>query len=100
MSDAVNRLTLDACLISKEDLRYTLANVPVVEALFHHSGVQIENNVERQTNFDVAVVALGELAPIVAQSEVGRVYRLQGFMNRKSLKSVKLRLHITHISPI
>jgi primosomal replication protein N len=54
----------------------------------------------RQTDFDLAIIAMGELAEVLNQTEVGRFYRLQGFINRKSLKSIKLRLHLTHISPI
>lgn len=100
MSESANRLVLDACLIEKNELRYTLARVPVVEALFNHSGSQIENGSMRQNDFDLAIIAMGELAEVLNQTEVGRFYRLQGFINRKSLKSIKLRLHLTHISPI
>lgn len=100
MGKAINRLTLDACLISKNELRYTLTGLPVIEALFQHDSIQLENGFERQANFDVLVISVGEPALILAQSEVNLDYRLQGFINRKSLKSIKLRLHVTHISPI
>lgn len=96
----INRLVFDACLVKKEDLRMTLANVPVCEALFEYSGVQFENDSERQVAFDLNVIALGEIAQVLNQSSVGNYYRLQGFLNRKSLKSVKLRLHVTHVTTI
>lgn len=100
MNETINRLILDACLTFKDDLRYTLSGLPVVEALFQHNSIQVENGFNRQVNFDLQVVSVNETALILAKSEIGRHYRLQGFINRKSLKSVKLRLHVTHISPI
>ena len=100
MSEPVNRLVLEACLIQKSELRHTLAGVPVVEALFNYSGAQIENSASRQADFDLTIISMGEIAEVLNDLEVGQVYRLQGFINRKSLKSIKLRLHLTHISPI
>jgi primosomal replication protein N len=43
---------------------------------------------------------MGEVALALEDCTVGAYYRVQGFLNRKSLKSVKLRLHITHITSI
>ena len=87
-------------MIEKSDLRLTLAGLPVVEAVFSHSSQQFENTSERAAQFDLAVIAIGDLAQILQQAQVGRDYRIQGFINRKSLKSIKLRLHLTHMSPI
>ncbi|MGL4768209.1 MAG: primosomal replication protein N [Formosimonas sp.] len=100
MSELANRLILEGSLIEKSELRYTLAQIPVVEAVFNYSGAQIENRAERRVEFDLPMIAIGELAQVLNQAELGRTYRFEGFLNRKSLKSIKLRLHVTHISPI
>ena len=99
MSD-FNRLSLDACLIEKTHIRKNLTGVPVIEVLLQHTSNQIENGGARQTQFEIAAVAMGEVALALEDCTVGAYYRVQGFLNRKSLKSVKLRLHITHITPI
>jgi primosomal replication protein N len=95
-----NRLSLDACLIEKTSIRKNLTGVPVVEVLLQHSSDQTENGGARQTQFEINAVAMGEVALTLEDCTVGAYYRVQGFLNRKSLKSVKLRLHITHITPI
>lgn len=99
-SAVANRLILDVCLLEKDTLRNTLAGVPVVEAIFAHAGAQTEIGVERQTQFELAGVAMGEMASVLNAAHVGLYYRVEGFLNRKSLKSLKLRLHVTHMTPI
>ena len=99
MSD-FNRLSLDVCLLEKTSIRKNLTGVPVVEVLLQHSSDQTENGGARQTQFEINAVAMGETALALEDCTVGAYYRVQGFLNRKSLKSVKLRLHITHITPI
>lgn len=97
---SANRLILEVCLLEKASLRKTLAGVPVVEAIFAHAGVQTEIGVERATQFELACVAMGEMSAVLDSAQVGLYYRVQGFLNRKSLKSLKLRLHVTHMTPI
>ena len=99
-SAVANRLILDVCLLEQDALRNTLAGVPIVEALFAHAGAQTEIGVERQTQFELAGVAMGEMASVLDAAHVGMHYRVQGFLNRKSLKSLKLRVHLTHMTPI
>ncbi len=72
----------------------------MVEVVLQHTSDQSENGSERQAQFEIEAVAMGQVAQSLAQCTAGEFYRVQGFLNRKSLKSVKLRLHITHISPM
>lgn len=99
MSD-FNRLSLDVCLIEKTHIRKNLTGMPVVEVLLQHTSNQVENGGMRQAQFEIAAVAMGEVALVLENCTVGVYYRVHGFLNRKSLKSAKLRLHITHITPI
>ena len=96
----LNRLILDVCLLEKTQIRKNLTGVPVVEVVLQHNANQSENGSERQAQFEIEAVAMGEVSQALAQCTVGAFYRIQGFLNRKSLKSVKLRLHITHISSV
>lgn len=95
-----NRLTLEACLVEKSTLHNNLAGCPMIEVALRHQSEQSEAGSPRQTQFEIAAVAMGEVAVAVDACTVGIHYKVQGFLNRKSLKSVKLRLHITHISPV
>ena len=99
MSD-FNRLSLDACLLEKTHIRKNLTGVPVVEVLLQHASDQTENGGARQTQFEISAVAMGDVALVLEDCTVRAYYRVQGFLNRKCLKSVKLRLHITHIVPV
>jgi primosomal replication protein PriB len=99
-SNFANRCTFDVCLVEKTASRDTLAGVPVVEAVVAFEAPQLENHKPRQVAFELSVIAIGEMAQVLNQAHVGQFYRIQGFLNRKSLKSVKLRLHLTHLSPL
>ena len=81
-------------------MRKNLAGCPIVELVLTHDSMQTEVGSPRQTQFEIAAVAMGDTATAVDACVVGSYYKIQGFLNRKSLKSVKLRLHITHISPV
>ena len=72
----------------------------MIDAVLQHQSDQVEAGSLRQTQFEIAAIAVGEAAMAVDACTVGLYYKVQGFLNRKSLKSVKLRFHITHISPI
>ena len=96
----LNRLTLEACVVEKSPLRNNLAGCPVVDLVLQNQSDQEEIGSPRQTQFEIAAVAMGDAATAVDACVVGSYYKIQGFLNRKSLKSVKLRLHITHISPV
>lgn len=95
-----NRLTLKACLVEKSTLHSNLTGCPMIEVVLQHQSEQSEAGNPRQTQFEIAAVAMGDAAVAVNACTVGHHYKVQGFLNRKSLKSVKLRLHITHISPV
>ena len=94
----LNRLTLEACLLEKSPIRKNLAGCPTVEVILQHQSEQIEMGAQRQVQFEIAAVAMGDVAVAMESCVVGQYYKVQGCLNRKSLKSVKLRLHITHIS--
>ena len=71
-----------------------------MEAVVAFDAPQTEHHEPRRAQFELAVIALGDAAAGLEKANVGQYYRIQGFLNRKSLKSVKLRLHLTHINSI
>ena len=79
----------------------------MIEVLLQHTSNQIENGGARQAQFEIAAVAMGEVALALEDCTVGAYYRVQGFLNRKSLKSVKsspkpieFTTPLAHIAPV
>ena len=85
----MNRLKLEACLVDKSPIRNNLAGCPILEFVLVHDSMQTEVGAPRQTQFEIAAVAMGEAAVAVDACTVGAYYKVQGFLNRKSLKSVE-----------
>ena len=61
-----NRLTLDATLAERADLRYTPAGVPALECVLKHASVQREAGGMRKVDCELAAVAFGEPARALA----------------------------------
>jgi len=75
-------------------MRYTPAGVPMVNAVLQHHSQQIEAGVARQTEFEIAAVAAGEISGRFSQAQLGGVYEFTGFLAKKSRNSKSLVFHI------
>jgi primosomal replication protein N len=91
----VNQLQFVATLTEREILRYTPAGVPIVSAVLLHSSQQSEAGVPRLVEFEIAVVAAGEISGRFNQAELGGTYLFTGFLARKSRNSKSLVFHLT-----
>ena len=64
--------------------------------------MQVEAGIERQTDFEVGAVAIGEIAAAVSQFHTGDRVTVQGFLAAKRRMGTQLGtqvvLHITHIA--
>lgn len=78
-------------------MRYTPAGVPVSEGVLQHSSQQIEADVPRQVECEIAVVALGESARWLEAAPLGGVVKLTGFLAAKSRNSKTPVLHVNSI---
>ena len=93
----MNRLELIAELVERDALRYTPAGIPVVSARLTHESVQVEAGVARQVQLEMAVLAAGEIAGQLNGAELGKPYRLTGFIARKNRNSKALVFHLSEI---
>jgi len=89
-----NRLTLDAMLAERGDLRYTPAGVPAVECVLRHASVQREAGGQRKVDCELAAVALGEPARALARVAAGTALRCKGFLARRYRTGITVALHI------
>ena len=93
---ASNRLTLDATLAERADLRYTPAGIPALELTLKHASVQPEAGGERKVECELAGIAFAEIAQALAKVGSGAALRCEGFLARRYRIGTSVALHITH----
>ena len=89
-----NRLTLDAILAERGDLRYTPAGIPALECVLRHASVQPEAGGERKVDCELAAVAFGEPAIAMARLSTGAEVRCKGFLARRYRTGITLAMHV------
>jgi len=95
---ASNRLTFDALLTERGDLRYTPAGIPAIECSLHHQSVQAEGGSERRVECELFAVAFGDVARELAARPVGSALSCEGFLARRYRTGITVALHITHLN--
>jgi len=95
-----NRLELSASIVERTAVRYTPAGVPVISVTLHHQSRQMEAGTERNVDVTVPAIALGDIAGKIQGMLSNQLYRFEGFIAARSLKSQNLLFHITRFSLI
>lgn len=93
-------IRLDGELIERGVVRYTPAGVPAVDCRLRHRSEQIEAGLPRNVEFEIAAVALGDLAPVLNRIRPGDHVEIDGFLAPSRRGSGNLTLHITACRPI
>jgi primosomal replication protein N len=91
----VNQLRLIAAIAERDVLRYTPAGMPIISARLLHSSEQIEAGIPRLVEFEIAVIAAGEISGRLSQAELGKPFQFTGFLARKNRNSKSLVFHVT-----
>ena len=94
MEASSNLTQLSGRLLERGALRRTPAGIPVVEFLLTHTSVQIEAESERKVECEMACLAMGVSANMLAAAKPGDELRLSGFLAAKSLKRRSPILHV------
>ena len=89
-----NRLTLDATLAERGDLRYTPAGIPALDCVLRHASIQSEAGGERKVECELQAVAFGEPALALAKIAAGTELRCKGFLARRYRTGQTLALHL------
>ncbi len=92
-----NRLTLEATLTQRGDLRYTPAGIPAIDCTLFHESVQAEAGGQRKVECEVFAVAFAGVAERLARLPVGGELRCEGFLARRYRTGITVALHITHL---
>ena len=93
----MNRLTLDATLAQRDDLRYTPAGIPALDCTLVHTSVQDEAGGQRKVECELHAVAFADVAMKLSRSTVGSELRCEGFLARRYRTGVTVAMHITRI---
>lgn len=78
-------------------MRYSPAGVPIAEAVVLHRSSQTVATQVRQVECELTVQASGTLAAQLAQLNTGTQVKLEGALNRRSVKSRQLILILNRI---
>ena len=89
-----NRLTLDATLAERGDLRYTPAGIPALDCVLLHASVQPEAGGERKVECELQAIAFGEPAIALSKIPAGTELRCKGFLARRYRTGQTLALHL------
>lgn len=81
-------------------LRYSPGGVPIVSAKLAHCSQQLEAQVERVVEFEIAALAIGAISGRFNQLELGALHQFTGFMARKHRNSKSLVFHVIEISEV
>jgi len=95
-----NNFQCVATLAERDAKRYTPAGIPMVAARLLHESEQVEAGIHRLVEFEMAVIAAGQIAEMLERAELGRVYRFCGFIVRKNRNSKALVFHLTDFETI
>jgi len=93
-----NVLQLVAEIAEREVLRYTPAGIPIVSATLLSRSSPIEAGIQRQVEFEIAALAIGEISGRFNQTVLGGQYWFTGFLARKSRNGRSLVFHITEFA--
>lgn len=91
----MNQLQVVASIAERDVLRYSPAGIPIVSARLRHSSEQTEAGVRRLVEFEIAVIAAGEISGRFNQAELGETFQFTGFLARKNRNSKSLVFHVT-----
>jgi len=72
----------------------------VLQAGLRHQGVVAEAGIERQLEFELEAIAIGDAAQRLERQALGAEVELDGFLAPRSRRSRSLILHITEFKTI
>ena len=87
-------------LVSRADLRFTPAGVAVLQAGLRYQGTVAEAGIERQLDFEMDAIAVGDAAQRLDRQALGADLDVEGFLAPRSRRSRNLILHITEFKAI
>ena len=96
----MNQVSVTASVLEIKPLRYTPAGVPVTELVLDHVSDVMEAGAMRRVQFSIVAVALGDIGLLMAQTPLGVLLNIEGFLAPVRKGASKLVLHIQQASRV
>ncbi|GAA5087993.1 primosomal replication protein N [Paenalcaligenes hermetiae] len=90
----MNDLHIQGQVLQAQPLRYTPAGIAVCEITLQHQSVVEQAAIQRQLDFSVEAIAMGDVANYLAAVPIGSFLQIQGFIAPLRKSSSRLVLHI------
>lgn len=87
-------------VVQLEPLRYTPAGLPLLSFVVRHVSEQVEAEIKRKVEYEMAVIAIGNIANQAKSIQLASQVKLAGFIAKRSLKSTQLALHLNALEII
>lgn len=97
MADMANQVRLDANVIASGPLRYSPAGLPILDMTLAHQSEQMEAGRMRRVELEIAAVAMGDLASVIADTPLGCAVRVEGFLLPARKGSPRIVLHLQRV---
>lgn len=94
---ASNLMRLEASVMASGPLRYSPAGLPILEMTLAHHSEQMEAGRARKVELEIAAVAMGDLASMLANTPLGSVLRVEGFLAHARKGSPRIVLHLQRV---
>ncbi len=87
-------------MLDNAGLRHTPAGIAALRLKVAHMGPQEEAQRQRTVEMETEAVAFGPVAESLAKVKKGSALKLAGFLDRKSVQSNQLEMHVTEFGII
>ncbi len=90
----MNRFEARAAVLEREPLRHTPAGLPALELVLAHESEVIEAGHPRRVELTIKAVALGDLALLLADVQIGSTVQGEGFLAPTRKNGTRIKWHL------
>jgi len=98
VSNSLNHVVLSGELIERQSLRYTPSAIAVLDLKLQHEGEVDQAGASRTVKFEIAVVAMGDLALMWQSATLGQQLKVDGFLASLRQNSPRMVIHANTIA--
>lgn len=99
MRASVNSLTLDARVVERDEIRYTLAGLAILDLVLEHSSEVVEAGQKRLVSMQLRARAMGRLAHELKEQPLLTEMTWQGFLAQGRKGTFQVYFHIQSWQP-
>lgn len=96
----MNIVRLDGVIVEASEIRYSPAQVPILDLILEHSSELDLMHSKRKLNFKIMAQASNSLAEEISKITIGTKLEVTGFLSETRKNSSKLRLQIQSFKKI